>query len=228
LLGKPDRQEALYWYKRGADHDNRQAATALAQLEKNMKLSAAEADKIVRGMHNDDAAQTPVQDAKPAPAKAAEAVTPETKTPAATDSDGPDAADVTAANNDDSPTALSQPVATATETPVTDSSHDNSVVAQIQEQLIKRGLFPGPADGTNSAQMNDAIRAYQSSNGLASDGRATQALLAHMLSSEIKSPAASDSQTSPKKTSSAAGTNGLNPGDMLTPAGGGASGPVSN
>ena len=210
LLGKPDRQEALYWYKRGADRDNKQAAAALAQLEKVMKLSSADADKLIKGMHNDEAAQTPVPDEKTAPAKTAETKTPDEKAAAVASGDGPDAADA-----DDNPVALNQPLPVTGDTAA--PAHDNGLTAQIQEQLIKRGLFPGPADGSSSAQMSDAIRAYQSANGLASDGRATQALLAHMLSSEIKSPAADGT---PKKTSSAAGANGLNPNDLLTPTAG--------
>jgi TPR repeat protein len=59
---------------------------------------------------------------------------------------------------------------------------DQSTVAQIQEQLIKRGMFPGPVDGLQSPQVEDAIRSYQLKNGLSPDGRPTQALLVHLLS----------------------------------------------
>lgn len=59
---------------------------------------------------------------------------------------------------------------------------DQGTVAQIQEQLIKRGLFPGPVDGLQSPQVEDAIRSYQLKNGLSPDGRPTQALLVHLLS----------------------------------------------
>jgi hypothetical protein len=58
------------------------------------------------------------------------------------------------------------------------------LTAQIQEHLMRAGLYPGPADGLNNPQMEDAIRSYQDSNNLSVDGAITNELLAHMLSSE--------------------------------------------
>ena len=58
---------------------------------------------------------------------------------------------------------------------------DQAVIAQIQEYLMASGLYPGPADGLSGALTQDAIRAYQSSNGLASNGVPSSALLSHML-----------------------------------------------
>lgn len=58
------------------------------------------------------------------------------------------------------------------------------LMAQIQEHLMRNGLFPGPADGMNSPQMEDAIRSYQASNNLTVDGNISDELLGHMLGNE--------------------------------------------
>lgn len=55
------------------------------------------------------------------------------------------------------------------------------IAAQIQEYLMRVGLYPGPADGATSPLTEDAIRAYQKSHGLNADGLVTQGLLTHML-----------------------------------------------
>lgn len=55
------------------------------------------------------------------------------------------------------------------------------VVYDVQNQLIALGLFPGPADGVAGQQTADAIRVYQSRNGLPVDGKASESLLGHML-----------------------------------------------
>ena len=62
-----------------------------------------------------------------------------------------------------------------------------AVIAQIQEQLTRMGLYPGPADGVNDTLTSDAIRAYQTNHSLKADGRASQALLVHMMTSELGS-----------------------------------------
>ena len=56
------------------------------------------------------------------------------------------------------------------------------VIAQIQEYLMRSGLYPGPADGVTGALTSDAIRSYQSRNNLESNGEASAELLTHMLS----------------------------------------------
>ncbi len=56
-----------------------------------------------------------------------------------------------------------------------------STMAQIQELLMREGLFPGPADGIPGPIVRDAIRSYQAQNNLGITGIADQSLLAHML-----------------------------------------------
>lgn len=66
-------------------------------------------------------------------------------------------------------------------------TNTNVVLAQIQERLVNLGLYPGPADGADSPLSQDAIRAYQQLNGMQATGRASDALLVHMLSSDKSS-----------------------------------------
>src|SRR6185436_5526598 len=109
----------------------------------------------------------------------------------AADIEGPDAVPTGISSGEPPLVSFGQESVASTVAPAPgEGPQDAAVTAQIQEQLIKRGLSPGPADGVSGSQVRDAIRAYQTANGLGPDGRPTQALLAHMLSSEIKSPAA--------------------------------------
>ncbi len=66
------------------------------------------------------------------------------------------------------------------------SGSRQALTAQIQEQLMRDGLYPGPADGIDSAQTEDAIRSYQSENSLPVDGNVSEELLVHMLGNEGK------------------------------------------
>ena len=59
--------------------------------------------------------------------------------------------------------------------------NNQGTVAQIQEYLMRIGLYPGPADGVSGALTSDAIRSYQSRNNLDVNGEATPSLLSHML-----------------------------------------------
>jgi len=74
------------------------------------------------------------------------------------------------------------PVASVS-TPVNTASRQ-ALTAQIQDYLMKSGLYPGPADGASNLQTEDAIRAYQRGNNLPLDGKITQDLLQHMLGNE--------------------------------------------
>lgn len=70
----------------------------------------------------------------------------------------------------------------AQESSAADKSSSLNLTAQIQEYLMRVGLFSGPADGMAGSLTESAIRAYQKSHGLNQDGIATQGLLTHMLS----------------------------------------------
>jgi len=56
----------------------------------------------------------------------------------------------------------------------------SETVRQVQLQLNAKGYSAGPADGYIGAMTRSDIRSYQRNNGLAVDGEASDALLAHM------------------------------------------------
>lgn len=63
-------------------------------------------------------------------------------------------------------------------------SNNGAIVAQIQELLRQQGIYTGQADGMTGPQTVEAIRTYQSRNGLKVTGLATQDLLADLMSRE--------------------------------------------
>jgi localization factor PodJL len=60
-------------------------------------------------------------------------------------------------------------------------TEDQILVAQIQEQLRKSGLYTGPQDGVVGEATVNAIREFQRSNELDPSGLATPELLTFML-----------------------------------------------
>ncbi len=72
--------------------------------------------------------------------------------------------------------------ATATQSAV---SNNQVITAQVQEYLMRMGLYPGPADGITGPLTQDAVRSYQRLYSLNADGRANEALLSHMLANAI-------------------------------------------
>lgn len=76
-------------------------------------------------------------------------------------------------------------------------SIDETVVTQIQNQLIELGLYPGPADGNYGPITADAIRSYQKANNLEVTGEPSENLMIHMLASGIKSVSGNE-DTSPE------------------------------
>lgn len=64
---------------------------------------------------------------------------------------------------------------------------DRDVIQEIQRLLRKRGLNPGPADGSLGPKTGRAITRYQKSAGLAVDGHPSRELLDH-----LRKPSAAD------------------------------------
>ena len=64
-------------------------------------------------------------------------------------------------------------------------ANEQLVIAQIQEYLMRMGLYPGPADGITGPLTQDAIRSYQRLHNLNPDGTASDLLLSHMLANVI-------------------------------------------
>lgn len=169
LLGDPTPKEALYWYKRAADAGSPEAKIALEQLAKSMNISLKDIDAIFTASQKTDGAAVTAK--KPAAKNTtAKKTAPESK-----------AGTANAALNP----FPKVPVSDAA--PAQETGSDSAIIAQIQEQLIRLGLYPGPADGISGPQTEDAIRSYQSSHGLDRTGRANEALLVHMLTNELES-----------------------------------------
>lgn len=173
LLGDTDMNEAVFWYSTAADH-NPEARAALNQVTRALGLNKQDIERVVK----EYGALYKLQDG--AALKKAEA---------------PRAASGAklAATTSHDPAALARiiPPLSAAESRVllnalnTDSAGDNrAMMAQLQEQLIKIGLYPGPADGIGGPQTEDAIRTYQSRNGLEVTGRASDQLLGHLMARE--------------------------------------------
>ena len=57
---------------------------------------------------------------------------------------------------------------------------DKKDVLEIQKGLKDMGYNPGPVDGINGQQTQDAIRQYQKDHGLIVDGQATPGLMNHI------------------------------------------------
>lgn len=67
-------------------------------------------------------------------------------------------------------------------TPAKESAHNaaQDTAKQVQDYLMRAGLYPGPADGKAGPLMRDAVRSYQALNGLHIDGEVSADLLSHM------------------------------------------------
>ncbi len=63
---------------------------------------------------------------------------------------------------------------------VVTSYGNRKTVVRVQRQLARAGLYRGEIDGIIGGQTQRAIRAYESSNGLAVDGQIDSALLSRM------------------------------------------------
>jgi len=187
LLGSPQVEDAIYWYNRAAEQGSPEGKAALNQLAKTMGYSEAR----IQDIYNKRKAVLDGASVKPAAAaNAAPAVITPVSAPA-------NAAPVTTVPSVKSSTGGipvlpldEEAAAPVVETPAKSARNkavNSSTIAQIQEQLMNYGLYPGPADGRSSDVMADAIRSYQRMHDLTQDGRASEPLLMHMLSQEMGS-----------------------------------------
>jgi protein involved in polysaccharide export with SLBB domain/peptidoglycan hydrolase-like protein with peptidoglycan-binding domain len=69
---------------------------------------------------------------------------------------------------------------TAAQPPISLVPASSEQVARTQTLLTELGFAPGPVDGKEGPQTASAVRAYQSAAGLATDGRVSTSLLAHL------------------------------------------------
>ena len=192
LLGQPDVNEAVYWYHLAADYAP-EARVAFDQVVKGLGLSQGDVDRIVKEYgavykigssvdmpsstskttKKEQAPQTPLKSSDAAAGVAAMTASGLTKS----DQIPPEAISTVI------PQLSSEESKSLLDAVRTDEVM--SVTAQIQEQLMRLGLYPGPADGKGGPQTEDAIRAYQTRSGLTKDGKPSEDLLVHMLANEV-------------------------------------------
>lgn len=182
LLGDADMNEAVFWYSTAADYSP-EARVALNHVTKTLSLKKTDIERIVReygAVYNLSGA---------APAKKAAAQAPvETTTVASLT-----AQDQLPPESSGDPASLARvipPLSSADSRNLLNSvRNDQAMIAQIQEQLIRFGLYPGPADGLGGPQTEDAIRSYQSRNKLAVTGKPSEELLVRMMGTELSASA---------------------------------------
>lgn len=175
LLGAPDMNEAVFWYKTAADHSP-EAKVALDQVVKALGLRGSDVTRImteygkVYKLTGGPVVSTPPKPDESTAAKVASLLPQDQVTPGETKS-------------------LSEIIPKLTEEEsrglISSINKDQAMIAQIQEQLMRLGLYPGPADGVGGPQTEDAIRSYQKKTGMKESGKPTEDLLIHMLASEI-------------------------------------------
>lgn len=172
LTGAGKTDEALYWYKQAADLGSPEAKAAMDQLSKALGLSPEAVEKLYENIK-----------------KTKQATSPDSVSPAKDGTGGAVAATqkkagieyIQAQPLEPSSTEQSPPPSAGNNVDAGDKSP--AVIAQIQEQLIRMGLYPGPADGVMDNLTEDAIRTYQADYDFDADGRPSQALLVHMMTS---------------------------------------------
>ncbi|AEP10292.1 SEL1-like repeat protein [Micavibrio aeruginosavorus] len=183
LLGAVDTKSAIYWYKNAADRGSPEGQVALDQLSAALNMSKKQVANLYEEMSRDRDPAGAMQDTTPAmttPQKRSDAAKPVTnivKT-AATERTRPRAEDIAPAI----PRLSAADAASLAGEGAVKS--DQSLTAQVQEQLMRRGLYPGPADGIGGPLTSDALRTYQRDNGLKVDGVVNADVLAHMLETQ--------------------------------------------
>lgn len=175
LLGAPDMNEAVFWYKTAADHSP-EAKVALDQVVKALGLRASDVTRImteygkVYKLTGGPVVSTPPKPDESTAAKVASLLPQDQVAPDASKS----LSDIIPKLTEEESRGL-----------ISSINKDQAMIAQIQEQLMRLGLYPGPADGVGGPQTEDAIRSYQKKTGMKESGKPTEDLLIHMLASEI-------------------------------------------
>ncbi len=151
LLGKAQPDQALMWYKRAADKGSPEAKSALEQLAKTVGIKLDDVNRLVEGMQ--------VLEGGEASAVSQQPQKPAGSTPAATKPSAPE-----------KQSAADKPL----------KAKASNMIADVQEQLMLLGLYPGPADGVNGMLTSDAIRTYQAARDMPVTGSVSAELLAQM------------------------------------------------
>jgi TPR repeat protein len=190
LLGEPKPDEALLWYKTAADEGSPEARAALEQLARSLDIKLADVERLAESMEAARSAGNPDDGNSAAQAPVKTKIIKESKlTPGSADFENapPQGA---GANPQDPPRTVSNPPRVA-KTPGNSGKNsalqgqEQILVAQVQEYLMRMGLYPGPADGVADPLTNDAVRSYQALNNLHVNGQVSESLLTHMLANGV-------------------------------------------
>jgi hypothetical protein len=184
LLGDVDMNEAVFWYGTASNH-NPEARVALDQVVKALSLKGGDVERIMQeygAIYKLSEPATVRKSEVKTEAAVTEMASVATLTPE--DQVSPDDPAVLAKvipplSPDDTANLLNS------------VRKDQAMIAQIQEQLIRLGLYPGPADGLGGPQTEDAIRSYQAKNSLDVTGKPSEDLLVRMLTSELNAASSS-------------------------------------
>lgn len=185
LLGDADMNEAVFWYSTASNH-NPEARVALDQLVKTLHLKGGDVERITQEYG------AIYKLSEPSAIRKSDAGT---KKPAVTEM-----AAVATLTPEDQMSPNDPAVLAKVIPPLSpdESAHllnsvrkDQAMIAQIQEQLMRLGLYPGPADGLGGPQTEDAIRTYQSKNALPATGKPSEDLLVRMLANELNAASGS-------------------------------------
>lgn len=155
LITSAKQEEALYWYKKASDQGSPEAAQSLEQLASSLQIGLSDVANLVERMDALSGAQN--------------------------SNFGDEESSLTSDTASDKKAAASN---TTSNTTAKDPelSYQQQVIAKIQTELQKIGLYPGPSDGILGPQTTDAIRTYRSQNDLPWESVSNTDLLAHLLS----------------------------------------------
>lgn len=171
LLGESQPDEAIFWYKIAADKGNKDAAKSLADLQKKISMNNDDVSRLTQKI----AATKPGYLNDAGKASLPDQVKPDAEAAAAAD-----------ASKAVAPAAVSAKPKVVASAP---SLVDPVIVSQIQEQLMRLGLYKGIPNGTVSTSLVESIKAYQTKNALKVDGQPSDDLLVQMLASGTESKA---------------------------------------
>ena len=176
LLGAQQPDEALFWYKVASTKGSLQGRQALESLAKQLELNPSDVDALISRIA---------------------VLKPDVKIVLGDGRSRIESAELENTQIVYTEPAIKEPVRNVAPVQVTSNAiqqktfdhepgGDAVIVAQIQDQLIDLGLYPGPADGITGPLTQDAVRVYQEKNGLSTDGEASEDLLVHMLAREFE------------------------------------------
>ncbi len=170
LLGKNQPDEALFWYKVASAKGSLEGRQALESLSRKLGLNPSDVATLISRI------SVLKPHVKSALGSHSEALRAQNNVPTR---QAMHTRPVQKKRVDEDPVDLRP-------TPSNDSEFDTVIVAQIQEQLINLGLYPGPADGMMGPVTEDAVRSYQTTNNIHADGVASEDILVHMLAREFE------------------------------------------